>query len=137
MSNNTRKIEIVPCPAPRQNRSDKWKKRPEVVRYRAFRDELRLLTLDKQHKDLIDAIENKTLSGIDLEFHIPFSKSWSKKKKMVHNYKLHRQKPDVDNLIKAFLDALMVEDCTIAIVRGEKRWMPEGAIYYEILREGD
>ena len=34
--------DITPCPKPRQTQSDKWKKRPPVLRYRAFADEVRL-----------------------------------------------------------------------------------------------
>ncbi|MGK4302143.1 RusA family crossover junction endodeoxyribonuclease, partial [Klebsiella pneumoniae] len=34
--------DITPIGKPRMTRADKWKQRPEVIRYRAFCDEARL-----------------------------------------------------------------------------------------------
>jgi len=36
-----KEYKITPVPKPRQTRSDKWKQRPCVMRYRAFADEVR------------------------------------------------------------------------------------------------
>ncbi len=107
---------ITPCPAPRQNRSDKWKKRPSVLRYRAFRDEVRL---KKVHINPY---------GDTVIFHVPMPKSWSKKKKLAMNGKPHKQKPDLDNLLKALLDAVFEEDCGIWDIRAKKYWAFEGKI---------
>jgi len=63
-------------------------------------------------------------SGASITFFIPCPKTWSKKKKRAHHLKLHQSKPDLDNLVKAFTDSLIVEDKYIAHY-GElqKRWV--------------
>ena len=40
----------------------------------------------------------------------------------------HRQKPDIDNLIKALLDALYADDSHVWKITAEKRWHYEGKI---------
>ena len=42
--------------------------------------------------------------------------------------KTHYQKPDLDNLLKALLDAVFSEDQHIAEVWAQKRWAPSGRI---------
>ena len=44
------------------------------------------------------------------------------------NGDFHNQKPDIDNLIKAVLDALMAEDCRVHTVFARKFWAEEGGI---------
>lgn len=107
---------ITPCPKPRQTRSDKWKKRPCVMRYRAFADECRLLGINIH--DMGDTVI----------FHIPMPKSWSKKKKRLMDQRPHQQKPDIDNLLKSLLDATMKEDCTVWSISTYKQWSYDGAI---------
>lgn len=125
MQKMTTKIyHIDPCPAPRQNRSDKWKKRPAVLRYRAFRDEVRL------HKIQINPF------GDHIVFNIPMPKSWSKKKKIAMLGKPHRQKPDLDNLLKALLDAVFAEDCGIWDISATKYWNTRGMIIIKETENG-
>ena len=71
--------DITPVPKPRQTQADKWKKRPAVMRYRAFADEVRLkkVYLPTERARVI--------------FHIPMPKSWSKKKKTALNHYYHQQ----------------------------------------------
>ncbi len=94
--------DIEPMGAPRQTRADRWKQRPVVLRYHAFRDELRRLA--KQGKFILPA------AGMSLMFVIPMPKSLSKKERARRKWQPHQQKPDIDNLLKAFLDALAKED---------------------------
>ena len=54
--------------------------------------------------------------------------SWSEKKKKEMDGKPHQQKPDIDNLEKAFLDALCKDDSYVYAHAGEKYWGREGAI---------
>jgi hypothetical protein len=61
--------DIEPIGKPRMTRSDKWKKRPEVMRYRAFCDEVRLRKLTMPE------------SGAHVTFVLPMPASWSKKKR--------------------------------------------------------
>lgn len=102
---------------PRMTRSDVWKKRPSVMRYRAFCDSLR----DKAGNYLPGDI-------VSLEFYICMPKSWSKKKKKALEGKPHQQTPDIDNLIKAFLDALLDDDSSVWSVHATKHWAVEGKI---------
>ncbi|MES0444989.1 MAG: RusA family crossover junction endodeoxyribonuclease, partial [Desulfobacterales bacterium] len=40
----------------------------------------------------------------------------------------HQQKPDIDNLLKSLMDAIMKEDCAVWDIHPIKRWAREGAI---------
>jgi Holliday junction resolvase RusA-like endonuclease len=65
---------------------------------------------------------------LDIIFYLPMPKSWSKKKRTEMNGTYHDQKPDVDNLAKAFMDAFGSEDKHVAILHAEKYWAEEGSI---------
>ena len=110
--------DIVPVPKPRQTQADRWKKRPCVMRYRAFADECRA-------KDV------EIINGSTVIFYLPMPKSWSKKKKALMLGKGHQQKPDVDNLLKAVMDAVLKEDCHIYDIHSQKFWAEKGRIYLE------
>ncbi|RKZ82922.1 MAG: RusA family crossover junction endodeoxyribonuclease [Gammaproteobacteria bacterium] len=115
------KLDITPVPKPRQTRADKWKKRPSVLRYRAFADEIRL----NLPRDL--DFNNSTIV-----FLLPMPKSWSKKKKGAMNHSPHTQKPDLDNLIKALLDAHLSDDSGIHSLRYVRKiWAYTGEIWIE------
>lgn len=109
-------FDIVPVPKPRQTRADKWKKRPPVLRYRSFCDEVRLKGLKLPE------------SGYHIIFVLPMPESWSKKKRQQYNGQPHQQKPDKDNLEKALLDALFTDDCRIWDGRVTKIWGEKGQI---------
>lgn len=69
-----------------------------------------------------------------LVFTIPMAKSWSKKKKREYDGQPHQQKPDKDNLEKAFLDCLCDEDSHVFDGRVTKIWGQEGRIdVYDLL----
>ena len=108
--------KITPCSKPRQTRSDKWKKRPCVLKYRAFADECRLngMTIPD--------------SGSQITFRLPMPKSWSNKKREEMNGKPHQQTPDVDNLLKAVMDAVMKQDNSVWDIRPTKLWAIHGSI---------
>ena len=102
---------ITPVPKPRQTQADKWKKRPAVMRYRAFADEARL------------KIKTLPAQPIHVVFVLPMPPSWSVRKRVLHNYQPHLQKPDVDNLAKALFDALLPDgDEKLYDVRISKLW---------------
>lgn len=101
-----------PVPKPRQTRADKWLKRPCVLRYREYADRLRAI-VKPQPLDV---------HGLDLEFHLPMPKSWSMKKCQLMDGKPHRQKPDLDNLVKAVCDALLDRDEVIYKLTATKQW---------------
>lgn len=111
---------VTPIPKPRMTRRDKWAQRPCVMRYRAFKDELR------------DSLENIPFPTdvLIVLFGIPMPKSWSKKKKNEMWSRPHAAKPDIDNLLKALIDAVMIEDQSIHTVFAQKVWSEEGYIRF-------
>ncbi|WP_334254054.1 RusA family crossover junction endodeoxyribonuclease [Mannheimia indoligenes] len=119
-----REYRITPMGKPRMTRSDKWKQRPEVLRYREFKDEVRLNKVSLPE------------SGYHITFVLPMPKSWSKKKKAEMDGKPHQQKPDKDNLEKALLDALFDDDCRIWDGRVSKVWGETGKIIIKELEHG-
>lgn len=103
------KYDITPCPKPRMTRRDKWAKRPCVLRYRAFEDKCR-------------ARRMKLPQPCRVIFHIAMPASWTDSKRAAMVGMPHRQKPDLDNLIKALWDAVHKEDSHLSSVTAEKRW---------------
>ena len=119
-------LDITPVPKPRQTRADKWKKRPSVLRYRAFADELRL----KLPRDV-------NLNWSSIHFVLPMPKSWSKKEKAKMDSTPHTQTPDLDNLLKALLDAHHADDSGVhALTMVRKSWGKKGYIQIENWRNG-
>ena len=96
---------ITPVAAPRQSHSDRWKvgfnKRPSVAKFHQFRTDIINYAIDN---DFVCPLRNWAI-----RFYMPFPKSYSKAKREQLAGKPHTIKPDVDNLIKAFLDSLFVK----------------------------
>jgi len=82
---------INPVPKPRMTRADKFRKRPVVCKYWAFKDEVR------------KAGVKFPPSGATIIFILEMPKSWSKKKKARMAGQPHTQTPDLDNLLKALV----------------------------------
>lgn len=105
-------------------RKDKWAKRPIVEAYFTYANALRALA-DRRRFKLPD-------HGVRFFFEFPMPQSWSKKKRLEMNGQPHRQTPDIDNCIKAVLDPLLKQDCTVWQIAGaEKRWAIKGSITLE------
>lgn len=109
-------ININPVSKPRMTQRDKWAKRPCVLKYFKFRDDIRAAKV------------NIPEDSAHIKFFIPMPKSWSKKKKLGMMLKPHQQRPDVDNLLKAILDAVFDEDCRVFDIRVSKYWSDKGSI---------
>lgn len=119
-------VKINPMGKPRMTQRDRWKQRPVVLRYHEFCDRLRLAVFgDSTGKGLIGPEE------LYLEFYVPMPKSWSKKKRMEMEGMPHQQRPDIDNLCKAVMDALWEDDSTISFIEARKTWATEGGITLE------
>lgn len=103
-------IDIKPVPKPRMTMSDRWAKRPAVIRYRTYCDELRL-----KYTKRLPAI-------LSVDFYMPIPNSFSRKKKALYIGKPHQQRPDIDNLLKAVMDALCDDDSYIYIIHAAKQW---------------
>ena len=114
-------IEIKPIGYVRRTRADAWKKRPEVLNYYAFLDELRWKLGNFKLENCFEII-----------FGLPFPDSYSEKKKEQLLGMPHQIKPDLDNLIKAASDGLRGvgenNDSRIYKFRSEKVWSKKGFI---------
>lgn len=117
------KYLITPVPKPRMTQSDKWKKRPVVLKYFAFKDEI------------IKAGVVLNPEGQSVTFHIPMPKSWSKKKKTEMEGQYHKQRPDLDNYFKALGDAVYDDDSLICDVRMSKKWAYIGSIEIKEIKQ--
>ncbi len=106
---------ITPVPKPRQTQSDRWKVRPCVARYRAFADECRVRGV------MID-------DSVKVRFGISMPTSWSKRKRESMDGQPHQQRPDIDNLLKALMDAILPDDAFVWFVWAQKVWANEGFI---------
>lgn len=107
---------IVPIAKCRMTQRDKWKKRPCVMRYMAFKDLVAL------HRVKLPK------SGAHVLFVLPMPKSWSKQRKQIMAGQPHEQVPDWDNLGKALSDAVYRDDSAIWDIRITKVWGYEGRI---------
>ncbi len=117
---------IAPMGAVRLNRYDKWKKRPVVLRYHAFRDSLRL-AMQTQVGQIPPPDE------LIVKAFIRMPDSWPKNKKARLVGERHKQKPDADNLGKAAQDALWEDDSVISDLIISKRWCAPGNERLEIV----
>ncbi len=114
------RFQIDPVPKPRMTQSDKRLKRPAVMRYWAFKDEL-VIQANQAGFILPDAFI--------VIFNIAMPKSWSKRKRSQMLGKPHQQTPDLDNYIKGISDCLLPNnDSSIWQISAKKVWALEGAI---------
>ena len=104
-----------PMPKPRMTRADKWKKRPCVVRYRAWADKARLAVKEQIGK----LPDPKKIS------HIAISAYFQPPKSCKSRSGAHRQRPDIDNIIKAIFDSLYEDDSAIPSLTATKEWGPQ------------
>ena len=109
---------------PRMTQADSWKKRPIVLRYWEYKDDIKNWGFQNNFK---------LKEEIYVKFYIPMPKSWSVKKKAEMLYKKHQQRPDIDNLLKGLMDAFLEEDSHVHTVYAQKFWDSEGSIeFYEL-----
>lgn len=72
--------------------------------------------------------------GAEINFYLPVFRTWKKYKKLAMHMKLHQSRPDLSNLLKAFEDALILEDKGIANYAGlSKFWVNEPTGRIEII----
>jgi Holliday junction resolvase RusA-like endonuclease len=100
------------------------KRLKRLERYNDYK--LSLLALAKEKGFVISP------QGCSFRFYIPMPKTWSKKKRALMHGKLHMQKPDIDNLMKAVFDSMMSEDKGIAHFEAVKFWVDFPAGWIEI-----
>lgn len=108
---------------PRQTRQDRWKQRPAVIKYRMWADRAR------KHAPLSLPAEP---SIVECKAYLPLPASYNKKKVKELLGQPHRLRPDVDNILKAMMDALFNEDSMIHTVRISKFWCLSGEERLEV-----
>lgn len=122
-------IHIDPIGKPRLTRRDGWKKKDGTFKRKCVNDWY-------EYKDALHdwvserGIDPTQFVGLNIVFFVPMPKSWSKKKKAEKNGTYHDQKPDIDNLEKAFLDSVLKDDSKIACVNKMKLWSDKGGISF-------
>jgi Holliday junction resolvase RusA-like endonuclease len=106
-----------PMGKPRMTRQDQWlvgdKMREVVARYWAYAQLLR---------DAFDGKFPEEISGMKADFYIAFPKSYPVWKRLQLDGKPHEEMPDIDNLLKGAMDALVANDEIIAEVHARKFW---------------
>lgn len=104
--------------APRQTQRDRWKKRDVVERYHTVRDIIKFEVI-RQVGKLPDPLQIQQFNWVA---YIQMPASWSEKKKARSIGRLHRVKPDKDNIEKTLTDAMFKNDQGIAWGTGGKVW---------------
>lgn len=111
-----------PVAKPRMVRSDRYKKRPVVLNYWAFKD--RIIHQAKQQGF-------KLSNAYKVTFVMPFPEKLAEQKKVEYEGKPHQIRPDLDNMLKALNDCLMAEDSEVHYVSCRKIWGRVGKIIVE------
>lgn len=129
----TYKLDIKPISKPRMTQRDKWAKRKCVVEYFEYKDLLHEeLENNVNFRKFIDEIN---ITGIlkNLTFGLAVPKSLSKKQKGLYIGLPHQAKPDLDNLIKGFMDCLFEQDSFICKFDNiQKVWNDNYFIEFEV-----
>lgn len=110
--------EITPIGKPRMTRNGLWDKRARA--YYQYKQALHLLFPGYELPEVLE-----------ISFVLPMPKSWSGKKKRQMFGQPHQSKPDIDNLVKGFTDALATRekgDQHIHTIRADKKWGESGYI---------
>lgn len=96
-------IPLTPMGAVRMTQNDFWK--PSAQRYAKWKKDLAVLCKTAGY------VPQEPLS---LTFVLPVPKSCGKRERAERIGNHHRQVPDLDNMIKAFTDALLAQDASLA-----------------------
>jgi Holliday junction resolvase RusA-like endonuclease len=114
------RLNITPLGKPRMTQRNRWYKPPALEKYWDYANEVKRLLPNYQLG-----------TSLHIVFYLPIRKSYSKKKRAELLGKPHDQKPDIDNIVKGFMDAVKSDDhddkC-VAILHAEKYWAETGAI---------
>ena len=108
----TQTYNITPIPAPRLTQGSLWT--AKAKKYAKWKDDIRMLGLKIPE------------SPFTVRFGMPIPKKKAEYKKRLG--KPHEQTPDIDNLLKALLDAGLKDDSHVHDVRAIKFWTEEGVI---------
>jgi len=123
----TQRFNINPVPASRP-RVSRWSTY-YPKKYTKFKNDMAALTSE------METTPSEKLVSVELEFGIMIPKSWSKKKREGLNNTYCSNNSDIDNYIKAILDALndvvYVDDRQVVEIFAKKIYSDEGYILYK------
>lgn len=132
------RVKGVPVAKPRQSRRDSFLPRDVVLRYRAWKDAIRLVGACQFREPWESAV------GITCSFILPIPASWPQKRRAaaIRDEVLPLGRPDLDNLFKSVLDALSGmayrDDSQVCSIAGAKLYGPDpGAIIHVGFNESD
>ena len=109
-------VHGVPMGKPRMTRRDTWKQRPCVMRYRRWCDELR------RAAGLSEKVTFVNPHSLSVVAYFPIPSSWTNRIKQRACGQPHACKPDVDNITKGIMDALLERDQNIYALNCQKFW---------------
>lgn len=102
-----------------------------TTRFQMFKDErYQRYNVWKKHVSTLVGSIPEDVVGVHMIVMIPMPASWSKKKRLQKVGTYHDQKPDLDNVLKGFMDATLGEDKMVAEVMISKYWGVAGYIEY-------
>lgn len=107
-------VREEPLGKPRMAKRDKWMKRKCVVNYFNWKDRVKMHAAGQIPKEVPGCLF--------ITAYCSMPPSWSDKKKAELLGKPHRQRPDIDNITKAFMDSLWEEDSAIWEIHCKKFW---------------
>lgn len=126
------RLHITPMGKPRMTRRDQRK----GEKYWPYVNELKILA---RNIGLVAPGVPLPKAGLRLRFVLPVAPSWTKKKTLALIGRPHEQKPDLDNLVKGFIDALAPvggeDDKHIYETHAEKCWGYEAHILIAVARQ--
>jgi Holliday junction resolvase RusA-like endonuclease len=98
--------------------------------YRAWCDELRAFL----HNEGLTRATLDEVTMIGFKCYIKFPDSYSKKKRAELAGQPHMEKPDIDNILKGLMDALLKDDKKVWKLLGspEKRWEDKAGVRIEL-----
>jgi Holliday junction resolvase RusA-like endonuclease len=123
-------FDVVPMGAIRMTQSDRWKTNPNHNDPKKRQREVVTQYFDYKNKIVQQARQmNFQLPEVlEVVFLVPMPFTWSEKKKVRNNKKPVKKRPDIDNYVKAFMDAMSNEDGNIWKIIAEKRYAFRGSI---------
>ena len=118
-------LRIPPMAKPRMTQRDKIPalQSKQAQKYFTWKRELQW----KLKQFGIKRIDND--GEVNCVFYIAMPQSWNSQKRKKMYATPHTQRPDIDNLIKALLDAVYQEDCKIYSIKALKKWAINSYIY--------
>jgi len=106
--------------------------RPRVTRWGAYYGKKYTAFKNDMKELVVDMVKVDGLLSVSLVFWVPMAASWSKKKKAANDLQWCTNNADIDNYIKAILDAMngyaYDDDRQVVRITAEKRWAVAGKI---------